>query len=77
MSLLDFYFKNMSKYYNINNFLLLYESIPITFSELGNQSIPIEDVAEVFDSLFHNNIEKDLDLSIEFLNYAIKEMEQE
>lgn len=34
-NILDFYLSNMNTYYNVQKFLLLYEGIPIVFSELG------------------------------------------
>jgi|TARA_B110000114_G_scaffold57394_1_gene60939 hypothetical protein len=61
----------MNEYYNINNFLLLYEGIPVIFPELGNRKIDIKNANEIFLLLFKDNkIHNDDDVFMRFLEYA-------
>ena len=69
--LLNNYLTNMNEYYNINNFLLLYEGIPVIFPELGNRKIDIKNANEIFLLLFKDNkIHNDDDVFMRFLEYA-------
>lgn len=45
--ILDFYLSNMNTYYNLQKFLLLYEGIPIVFSELGIFKTPYEEIIKI------------------------------
>ena len=70
-TLLNNYLTNMNEYYNINNFLLLYEGIPVIFPELGNRKIDIKNANEIFLLLFKDNkIHNDDDVFMRFLEYA-------
>jgi hypothetical protein len=70
-TLLNNYLTNMNEYYNIKNFLLLYEGIPVRFPELGNRKIDIKNANEIFLLLFKDNkIHNDDDVFMRFLEYA-------
>lgn len=45
--ILDFYLSNMNTYYNVKKFLLLYEGIPIVFSELGIFKTPYKEIIKI------------------------------
>ena len=46
-NILDFYLSNMNTYYNVQKFLLLYEGIPIVFSELGIFETTYEQIIKI------------------------------